>query len=43
MCTVASAPGVASVRVWEIMSRGRGPTDGAPAPEGANVAYAQIN
>ena len=35
---VASAPGPASVRVWEIMSRGRGPQGGRPLPEGANVA-----
>jgi hypothetical protein len=27
-----SAPGAASVRVWEAMSRGRGPADGRPPP-----------
>jgi len=30
----------ASVRVWQIMSRGRGPRGGRAVPEGANVAYA---
>ena len=40
MCTVASAPGAASVRVWQIISRGWGPRGGRAVPEGANVAYA---
>ena len=35
---VPSAPGAAGVRVWEVMSRGRGPRVGRPLPEGANVA-----
>jgi hypothetical protein len=35
---VAAVPGAASVRVWEIMSRGRGPRGGRPPPEGADVA-----
>jgi hypothetical protein len=37
---VASAPGAAGVRVWQIMSRGRGPRTGRPPPAGVNVAYA---
>ena len=36
--TVPSAPGAASVRVWEIMSRGRGPRGGRAVPEGVHVA-----
>src|SRR5713101_2119694 len=36
---VAAAPGAASVRVWHLMSRGRGPRTGRPPPEGARVAY----
>ena len=31
---LASAPGAAGVRVWKVMSRGRGPTDGARAAGG---------
>jgi fatty-acyl-CoA synthase len=34
MCTVAAAPGAASVRVWAIMSR-CAPSDGATPPSGA--------
>lgn len=37
---VPSAPGVAGVRVWEDMSRARGPRPGRPPPERANVACA---
>jgi len=37
--SVASAPGAASVRVWETMSRGRGPRGGRPVPEGVHVVY----
>jgi hypothetical protein len=36
---VPSAPGVAGVRVWEVMSRGRGPRGRCPPPEGVDVAY----
>ena len=36
---VAAAPGAASVRVWTIMSRGRGPRGGPPLPEGVDVDY----
>ena len=36
---VASAPGAASVRVWQVMSRGRDPSQGRPPPEGVHVAY----
>lgn len=42
MCTVASAPGAASVRVWETMSRGWRPRGERPPPEGASVAYAHV-
>jgi hypothetical protein len=38
MCTVASAPAAFRVRVWAVMSRGRGPR-GCPPPEGVDVAY----
>jgi 3-hydroxyacyl-CoA dehydrogenase len=34
VAAVASAPGAASVRVWEVMSRGRWPRGGAPAAGG---------
>ena len=40
-----SAPGAASVRVWQVMSRGRdpstvtGPRQGRPPPESVHVAY----
>ena len=34
-----SAPGVAGVRVREVMSRGPGPRTGAPPPEGVDVGY----
>src|SRR5713101_359124 len=37
--TVAAAPGAASVRVWEVMSRGRRPRVGRPLPEGVDVDY----
>ena len=37
MCAVPSAPGAASVRVWHLMSRGRGPRTGPPPPEGVHV------
>jgi hypothetical protein len=37
---VPSAPGAAGVRVWEVMSRGRGPRVGRPLPEGVHVEYA---
>src|SRR6266850_351937 len=36
---VASAPGVAGVRVRAVMSRGPGPRTGAPPPEGVDVGY----
>jgi len=39
MCAVPSAPGVAGVRVREVMSRGPGPRTGAPPPEGVDVGY----
>ena len=43
MCAVTAAPGAASARVWEVMSRGREPRVGRAVPEGvdvaANVAY----
>ena len=39
MRAVAAAPGPAGVRVWEVMSRGRGPRGGCPPPEGVDVAY----
>jgi len=35
---VASAPGAFRVRVWEVMSRGRGPRGGCLPPEGVDVA-----
>ena len=44
---VPSAPGAARVRVWAVMSRGRGPrtvtgpSQGRPPPEGVDVAYPQ--
>lgn len=34
---VPSAPGVAGVRVWYLMSRGLGPRTGPPPPEGVHV------
>ena len=34
-----SAPGVAGVRVREVMSRGPGPQTGAPPPEDVDVGY----
>ena len=37
-CGIGSWP--ASVRVWEIKSRGRGPRGGPPPPEGVHVDYA---
>ena len=39
MCAVPSAPGVASVRVWAIMSRRRGLRGGDRPPEGVDVDY----
>src|SRR5713101_3258409 len=39
MCAVPSAPEAAGGRVWEVMSRGRGPRVGCPPPEGVDVAY----
>jgi arylsulfatase A-like enzyme len=39
MCAVASAPGVASARVWAVTLRGRAPTDRATAAGGRSVAY----
>jgi len=39
MCIVASAPAAFRVRVWAVMSRGRGPRVGCPPPEGVDVAY----
>jgi len=42
MCAVPSAPGVASVRVRAIMSRGRRPRGGRLPPERAKVAYALL-
>jgi hypothetical protein len=38
MCAVTAAPELAGVRVWEVMSRGRGPRVGCPPPEGVDVA-----
>src|SRR6266436_4556523 len=38
---VASAPAAFRVRVWEIMSRGRGPRVGCPPSEGADVVCPQ--
>ena len=35
----AAASGAASVRVWEVMSRGRRPRGRCPSPEGVDVAY----
>ncbi len=40
MCAVASAPGAASVRVWQITLRGPGPGARRSPPEGAEVGYA---
>ena len=37
--TVASAPTAFRVRVWQVMSRGRGPRAGCPPSESADVAY----
>jgi hypothetical protein len=37
-CAVASAPVAFRVRVWEVMSRGRGPRGKCPPPEGVDVA-----
>ena len=42
MCAVPSAPGAASVRVWQVMSRGRDPSQGRPPPEGVHVGYPLI-
>jgi hypothetical protein len=39
MSAVASAPGVASARVWHLMSRGREPRGGRAVPEGVRVDY----
>jgi hypothetical protein len=39
VAAVPSAPGVAAVRVREVMSRGPGPRTGAPPPEGVDVGY----
>jgi len=39
---VASAPGAASVRVWQVVSRGRDPRPGRPSPEGVHVAYPHV-
>ena len=39
MCAVPSAPGAARVRVWQVMSRGRDPSQGRPPPESVHVAY----
>lgn len=36
---VTAAPGPAGVRVWEVMSPGRGPRVGCPPPEGVDVTY----
>src|SRR5712692_5459180 len=36
---VPSAPGLAGVRVWAVMSRGRGPRVGCPPAEGVDVAF----
>ena len=40
MCAVPSAPAAFRVRVWEVMSRGRGPRGGRAVPEGVHVDYA---
>jgi hypothetical protein len=37
--SVPSAPEAAGVRVWEVMSRGRGPRVGCPPSEGVDIAY----
>ena len=34
-----SAPGAASVQVWHLMSRGRGPRTGPPPPDGVYATY----
>ena len=39
VAAVPSAPGVAGVRVREVMSRGPGPRTRAPPPEGVDVGY----
>jgi hypothetical protein len=41
MCAVTSAPGPASIRVWEIMSRGW-TTHGAIATGGVHVAFTPL-
>src|SRR6266849_5217583 len=43
MCAVPSAPEAAGVRVWEVMSRGRGLRVGCPPPEGVDVAYPPVH
>ena len=40
---VTAARGPAGVRVWEVMSRGRGPRRGRPPPEGVDVAYPPVH
>jgi hypothetical protein len=37
------APAAFRVRVWAIMSRGRGPRRGCPPPEGVDVAYPPVH
>jgi hypothetical protein len=37
------APGAAGVRVWEVMSLGRGPRRRCPPPEGVDVAYPPVH
>jgi hypothetical protein len=39
---VAAAPGAPGVRVWEIMSRGRGPADGASVAGGCSCCLRAI-
>src|SRR5229473_8126979 len=39
---VASAPAAFRVRVWEVMSRGRGPRVGCPPPEALMLAILSI-
>ncbi len=39
---VASAPAAFRVRVWEVMSRGRGPRGGCPPPDGVDVACPHV-
>jgi hypothetical protein len=39
---VPSAPAAFRGRVWEVMSRGRGPQGGLPPPEGIVILTAEV-